>query len=152
MPLIVVASPAYVTRSGVPRVPKDLERHDCINVIFSRSERSRWTFTREGDSSRHRIHVRPKGHVLVMDELDAAVDAAVAGLGVTVTSVDNVLAQLRDGRLVQLLETHAVSGPNQRSSQVIIQLRAPSSTCPTTHVCWWNSSSRTSRIATPWIS
>ena len=67
------------------------------------------------------MHVRPKGHVLVMDELEAVVDAAVAGLGVTVTSVDNVLAQLRDGRLVQLLETHAVSGPSQRSSQVIIQ-------------------------------
>ena len=32
-----------------------------------------------------------------MDELEAVVDAAVAGLGVTVTSVDNVLAQLRDG-------------------------------------------------------
>ena len=103
MALIVVASPAYVTRNGVPRVPKDLERHDCINVIFSRSERPQWTFTREGDSSRNRVHVRPKGHVLVMDELEAVVDAAVAGLGVTVTSVDNVLPQLRDGRLVQLL-------------------------------------------------
>ena len=38
-----------------------------------------------------------------MDELDAVVDAADAGLGMTVSSAENVLTSLREGRLVRCL-------------------------------------------------
>ena len=85
--------------------------------------RAHWTFIPNTGArrERNRITVSPKGRVLVMDELDAVADAAEAGLGLTVSSAENVLSALREGRLVRVLDEYTVLGEGEMHSEVIIQ-------------------------------
>jgi DNA-binding transcriptional LysR family regulator len=123
MPLIVVASPAYLARRGTPRAPQDLRQHDCINVTMANGSRVQWTFTPANGARRDRnpVTVTPVGRLLVMDELDAVADAAEAGLGLTVSSAENVLGALREKRLVRVLDDYVVSGERGLETEVIVQ-------------------------------
>jgi len=123
MPLILVASPHYLARRGTPRRPGDLENHDCINVALASGSRPHWTFIprSEGRRERQRVTVTPKGRLLVMDELDAVCDAAEAGLGITVSSAENVLTALRAGRLVRVMDDYTVLGQGEMPTEIIIQ-------------------------------
>jgi len=121
MPLILVASQAYLSRRGVPRTPTDLAAHDCINVALPYGVRAQWTFIPRGGSKRSRVTVTPTGRLIVMDELDAVADAAVAGLGLTVSSAENVLDALRDGRLVRVMDDYTVIGNDTSRGEIIVQ-------------------------------
>jgi len=121
MPLIVVASPGYLAQRGTPRSPEDLREHDCINVTMANGSRVQWTFTPTNGTRRDPITVTPAGRLLVMDELDAVADAAEAGLGLTVSSAENVLGALREGRLIRVLEDYVVSGEHGLQTEVIVQ-------------------------------
>jgi DNA-binding transcriptional LysR family regulator len=123
MPLILVASPEYLARRGTPRSPAELEAHDCINVALANGTRARWTFLPRGRPARDasRLTVMPKGRLIIMDELDAVKDAAVAGLGLTVSSAENVLAELRAGLLVRVLEDYRIVGESEKNSEIIMQ-------------------------------
>jgi len=72
--LIVCASPAYLKAHGTPRAPADLERHRCIT--FEANFPAPWRFADGAVFA----PVRPR---LVVNTAEAAVDAAVARLGVT---------------------------------------------------------------------
>ena len=75
---VTCASPAYLAEHGRPRKPQDLANHDCIAL---------------GDDP---WPVRPR---LVVTTAEAAIDAAIAGLGIT-----RVLSyQLRDQPLQRIL-------------------------------------------------
>jgi DNA-binding transcriptional LysR family regulator len=126
MPLILVASPGYLARRGTPLTPQDLASHDCINVALASGSHPHWTFIprTEGRRDRQRITVTPKGRLLVMDELDAVADAAEAGLGITVSSAENVLAALHAGRLVRVMEDYTVLGQGEMPTEIIIQYPA----------------------------
>ena len=121
MPLILVASQAYLSRRGVPRTPADLAAHDCINVALPHGVRAQWTFIPRGGSKRSRVTVTPTGRLIVTDELDAVADAAVAGLGLTVSSAENVLDALRDGRLVRVMDDYTVIGNDTSRGEIIVQ-------------------------------
>lgn len=123
MPLILVASPQYLAQRGTPRTPEDLGTHDCINVAMPNGQRAHWTFVPRYAHRRDRVPVTfaPKGPLIVMDELDAVVDAAEAGLGITVSSAENVLTSLRERRLVRVLEDYTVGGHGAMHTQVIMQ-------------------------------
>ena len=123
MPLILVASPRYLAQRGSPRTLDDLAAHDCINVALPNGRRAHWTFLPRHGQRRDRVPVTmtPKGPLIVMDELDAVVDAAEAGLGITVSSAENVLKSLREGRLVRVLEGYDVGGHGEMHTQVIMQ-------------------------------
>ena len=122
MPLILVASPDYLARRGTPTKPEELQSHDCINVALANGGRAHWTFElRNARRERHQIAVTPRGRLVVMDELDAVTDAAEAGLGITVSSAENVLSALREGRLQRLLEDYTIVGQGQLHSQIIMQ-------------------------------
>jgi DNA-binding transcriptional LysR family regulator len=129
MPLILVASPEYLARRGIPRSPQDLENHDCINVALASGSHPHWTFIPrvEGRRERQRATITPKGRLLVMDELDAVGDAAEAGLGITVSSAENVLTALRAGRLVRVMEDYTVLGQGEMPTEIIIQYPARTS-------------------------
>jgi DNA-binding transcriptional LysR family regulator len=120
MPLILVASAAYLARRGVPRTPADLAAHDCINVALPNGVRAHWTFISRG-SKRSRVTVAPTGRLIVMDELDAVADAAAEGLGITVSSAENVLDALRDGRLVRVMDGYTVLGNDTSRGEIIVQ-------------------------------
>ncbi|OWO93595.1 LysR family transcriptional regulator [Rhizobium esperanzae] len=72
----VYASPDYIAQSAI-RHPSDLSEHDCITFEGMASTRS-WTFV-EGK----RDLVVPIRSRLAVNTAEAAVDAAVAGLGIT---------------------------------------------------------------------
>ncbi|ANK90826.1 MULTISPECIES: LysR family transcriptional regulator [Rhizobium] len=92
----VYASPDYVAQSAI-RHPSDLSAHDCITFEGMASTRS-WTFV-EGK----RDLVVPIRSRLAVNTAEAAVDAAVAGLGITrVLSYQAARAE-KAGLLVPLL-------------------------------------------------
>ena len=120
MPLALVGSPAYVARHGAPSRPQDLECHECIAVVLAAGMRGRWIFSRKG---RQPYTHAPKGRIVIMDELDAVTEAAVNGLGLTVISVGNIEAQLRDGSLIRLLPDYEISGNDAFFTEVVLQYR-----------------------------
>ncbi len=98
---VVVASPEYLLRKGVPRSIGDLRDHDCIGGPGD-GERATWTFTHAGKSETVSIDVR------VRTASGAGVVAcATAGLGVAVASKWMCGQELHDGRLTQVLADYA---------------------------------------------
>ena len=73
---VVCASPAYFAAKGTPQRPADLAGHDCI-TFSGLMESDLWPFAGEAPAT---IAVRSR---LVVNTAEAAVDAAVAGLGIT---------------------------------------------------------------------
>ena len=69
--MIVCASPAYLERRGVPQIPADLGRHDCL--VFSDTPGiGEWRF-KEGAKKERSIRVAGR---LWVNSLDALVSAA----------------------------------------------------------------------------
>lgn len=94
---VVVASPAYLERRGVPRMPSDLATHDTI-FGMARSPAREWRF---GPSRRGPI-VRLSPRLLV-DDVEAQIQAAQAGRGIARVLSYQVSDQLTAGVLVRLL-------------------------------------------------
>ena len=69
---VTVAAPAYLAGHGAPKAPRDLTRHACISFDGARRA-DRWRF--EGGEAAVRFR-------LSVNNAQAAVDAAVAGLGI----------------------------------------------------------------------
>ena len=104
---VVVASPAYVGRHGRPRSVADLANHNCIGYRLVRSGALyRWDLTEDGKD----VVVETKGNVIVTDSL-AAIDLALAGVGLTYVFEPLVRAELAAGRLVQILPQTAIEEP-----------------------------------------
>jgi DNA-binding transcriptional LysR family regulator len=95
---VVVASPAYLARRGVPRTPADLAAHDTI-FGMPRTPTREWRF---GPSHRGSI-VRLVPRLLV-DDVDAQLQAARAGRGIARPLSYQVTDELAAGTLVRLLE------------------------------------------------
>lgn len=91
---VVCASPAYLERHGTPAALADLARHDCI-TFAGISSPARWSFDGIGTAA-----IRSR---LVVTTAEAAVDAAVAGLGVTRLLSYQVAEALAAGRLHLIL-------------------------------------------------
>jgi DNA-binding transcriptional LysR family regulator len=88
---VVCASPAYLAARGAPLHPRDLARHACIAFEGAASLTERWIFGRRGGEGGGEIvvAVRPK---LAVNTAEAALDAALAGAGLT-----RVLSYQADG-------------------------------------------------------
>lgn len=98
--LVACAAPAYLNAHGRPRQPADLVGHDCISFgAFAGQRRSSWTFQSKAHGRRSAdVHVR-----LSVGSAEAAIDAAVAGLGVTRVLSYQVARALRSKSLVAIL-------------------------------------------------
>jgi DNA-binding transcriptional LysR family regulator len=96
---LVVASPDYLARAGVPRTVEALGRHPCIAFTGMAPIADRWSFPRPGRRERT-VVVHPR---LVVNSGQAAIDAAVAGLGIVRVLSYQVAALLQAGRLQRLL-------------------------------------------------
>ncbi len=88
---VVCGSPAYFAARGMPKSPDELGGHDCITFEGLVSPEA-WTFGTGKSDARVAIHSR-----LIVNTAEAAIDAAIAGLGVT-------RAPLRAGTLALALE------------------------------------------------
>src|SRR5690242_18353706 len=74
---VLCAAPAYLSRHGMPRAIKDLERHQCLLLRFPGSEQFRLTLRRKG----HAVAVALSGH-MDADDGDVLTQWAVAGEGI----------------------------------------------------------------------
>jgi DNA-binding transcriptional LysR family regulator len=98
---VVCASPDYLKRRGRPQDPADLADHDVVTFsAFSPSEA--WTFGK-GAAARP---ATPRAR-LIVNTAEAAIDAAIAGTGLTRVLSYQIKDALYSGRLVTVLEDHA---------------------------------------------
>jgi DNA-binding transcriptional LysR family regulator len=95
---VVCASPAYLQARGEPMGPRDLSAHDCI--VFSGLETGgRWSFRGPKGLQRVRIYSR-----LSVNMAEAAVDAAMAGIGLARVLSYQVKNAVSEGNLRLVLE------------------------------------------------
>jgi DNA-binding transcriptional LysR family regulator len=97
----VVASPDYLRRHPGPKIPADLQTHNCIRQRFASGAIHRWIFERRGKS----LEVVVKGSLIVSDDL--SVRATVDGVGIARLPISSVETHIAQGRLVPLLEDWA---------------------------------------------
>jgi LysR family transcriptional regulator, regulator for bpeEF and oprC len=98
--LPVCASPAYLARHGeAPATPDDLARHTCVLFRMPSSGRPRpWQLCEDGQGR----DIHPRSH-LAMNDGEALVAAAVEGMGLVQVPDYIAAAELRAGRLVEVL-------------------------------------------------
>ena len=100
VPLRVVGSPAYFARHGRPDHPADLAHHSCINMRFSGSgELFAWEFHEAGRDFRVRVPAR-----LIVSDAQVALNATLAGTGLSYMPLDLVADHLARGGLATVLE------------------------------------------------
>jgi DNA-binding transcriptional LysR family regulator len=97
--LVVVASPEYLARRGVPDRPAALARHDLIFATVHQRP-SEWRF---GTSARGAVvRFTPK---LSVNDVETQIAAARAGRGIARVLSYQVAADIKAGRLVRMLES-----------------------------------------------
>jgi DNA-binding transcriptional LysR family regulator len=100
--LVTCASPAYLARRGTPRDPGQLARHDCVTFMGTTPGGDRWLFAGAGRRG-HSVAVRSR---LVVNTGQAAVDAALAGLGLVRVLSYQVAKLVAARRLTIVLARH----------------------------------------------
>jgi len=114
---VIVASPDYLARRGMPQVPEDLHQHDCLSFNFRRAEPT-WPFRKDG-----RDYALSVQGSIEANNGETLGQLAAAGVGITRVGAFSIADALASGRLVPILEEfnpgdveiiHAVfvGGPN----------------------------------------
>ena len=100
---VVCASPAYLASHGTPAAPEDLAGHDCI-IYEGFQAPDVWTFARgQADVA---ITIRPR---LGVSTIEAACDAALAGIGLTRAFSYHVGPSIEEGALATVLDEYRLS-------------------------------------------
>jgi LysR family transcriptional regulator for bpeEF and oprC len=105
--LATCASSEYLKRRGTPRTPADLARHECIAFLDLATGRpADWVFAQRAEP----LVLAPRGR-LSFNSMEAAVEAAAAGLGVAQVLSSLAEPAVTAGRLRALLVDWAAEGP-----------------------------------------
>ena len=107
--LVCCAAPGYLARRGVPAVPADLREHDIIHYLYHESGHE-LRFARGEETFRVLVHPR-----LASNSGAVMRDAALAGDGIAVLPHFLIAAELRDGRLVELLGDYRLPQPRMKA-------------------------------------
>jgi DNA-binding transcriptional LysR family regulator len=99
---LLVASPAYLKKHGVPRDPQELKSHRLIALRYLNGTMVRWRM-RGGE-------FMPEPPALVLSDPLAVVEAAAAGMGVAQVGAHHAWRHLQGGKLKPLLARHHDSG------------------------------------------
>ena len=94
---VVCGSPAYFAERGTPKRPNELSKHDCITFNGLTSPEA-WIFPSGKGNVSVAVHSR-----LIVNTAEAAIDAAIAGLGITRVLSYQVADAMRTGALVLAL-------------------------------------------------
>ena len=96
---VVCASPEYLKRAGIPRVPGDLLDHACIALVTADHDvHAEWQFVKRGQ--RQNIKVAPK---LLIHGTDGYREAGAAGCGVIRLLACHIEDELESGKLIPML-------------------------------------------------
>ena len=91
---VVCASPGYLEERGTPKTPQDLLKHECV-TFAGLADAGSWTF-RDHET----VGVRSR---LTTTTAEAAIDATLAGIGLTCTLSYQIAESVKAGRLVVVL-------------------------------------------------
>jgi DNA-binding transcriptional LysR family regulator len=98
--MAVAASPAYFATHAIPKMPRDLLNHNCINQRMQTAGGLYvWDFEHQGQQ----LNVRVDGQ-LIFNTSPNMVDAALAGLGIAFLPEEEFAPHIEEGRLVRVLE------------------------------------------------
>lgn len=97
---VVCASPSYLAAHGEPGMPADLSRLRCIN-FDAMSSPDAWRFQVDGVEHYVPVHSR-----LQVNTAEAAIDAAIAGAGVTRVLCYQIAAAQRRRALQRVLHAY----------------------------------------------
>ncbi|MGH6892673.1 MAG: LysR family transcriptional regulator [Dongiaceae bacterium] len=95
--MVICAAPAYLKAKGVPRTPAHLIQHTCL-ASANLSAPDRWSYRIDGEEQQVAIRSR-----LTVTNAEAAIDAAISGLGVTRVLSYQAAAAVKTGKLKLLL-------------------------------------------------
>jgi DNA-binding transcriptional LysR family regulator len=100
---VVCASPSYLNTRNVPKKPADLASHDCVGYegLTAGAAGTNWEFGSKGDREVVSVPFR-----LIVNSVEAAVSAAIAGAGVARALSYLVDDPVRSGLLVTLLKAY----------------------------------------------
>jgi len=105
--LVCCASPAYLAHHGMPAVPEELTRHECLTYTHVPVPNT-WNFDAR-DGARHAVKITAR-HRANNGQMLASL--ALAGVGIVFEPDFIVAPEVRAGRLVRLLpEFEPVRGP-----------------------------------------
>lgn len=102
LPLINVASPAYLASHGVPESPADLDAH--LAVAYASPSNGRiepWEWIEHGENL-----TRPLRSRVVVNSAEAYIACCLAGLGLIQIPAYDVRAHLATGELVEVMPGH----------------------------------------------
>jgi DNA-binding transcriptional LysR family regulator len=96
------AAPSYLDRCGRPQHPNELLEHACLRGRFASGAMPPWEFERDGEI----VRIEPTGPLLVSmgTATDLAVEAAIAGTGITCLFEDWLRPLFERGVLEPVLE------------------------------------------------
>ena len=128
---VVCGSPAYLARKGAPKSPDDLAKHDIVS--FDAMGASGWTFPAQGRKRVTTVALRPR---LVVNTAEAAVDAALGGVGLTRVLSYQAQRSVDDRKLVIVLRdfepeplpvnfVYAAQGQLARKTRAFIDFALP---------------------------
>ncbi|WP_343573211.1 MULTISPECIES: LysR family transcriptional regulator [Pseudomonas] len=101
--LVVVGTPEYLQRTGVPQAPDDLAGHDCIQYdLPSTGRRVPWSFRVNGRA----VEVETAGNCTVLEDYLATATLVKHGGGLMQAYRFTVQAELAAGELVEVLRDY----------------------------------------------
>lgn len=104
--LVLVASPEYLARYGIPQTPEALKQHTLIASSAGNMTHD-WQFSglqqKDKQKGKHTIRIQPR---LTVTSNQAAIDAAKAGLGIARLISYQVADELEDARLETILSDY----------------------------------------------
>jgi DNA-binding transcriptional LysR family regulator len=110
---VLVATRAYLRRAGSPRVPDELQQHNCLHYPRSQ-DMPVWTFTPvKAARGRETVHVPlnvPVRGSLAANNSEALREAALTGAGIALLPDFSAQDALRKGQLVPVLPDWQVDG------------------------------------------
>ncbi|WP_339466398.1 MULTISPECIES: LysR family transcriptional regulator [unclassified Pseudomonas] len=102
--LVVVASPGYLHKAGIPQTLADLDQHECIQFeLPSSGRRISWLFQENGKDR----EIFTAGGYCCSDDVLGGVTLARHGAGLFQTYAFIVEQQLADGSLVEILQSYS---------------------------------------------
>jgi DNA-binding transcriptional LysR family regulator len=96
---VTCASPTFLAAHGTPKIPDELALLPCV-TFEALAEGVAWTFSSKDGRSQQSVRIQPR---LLVNTAEAAIDAAMAGVGVTHVFSYQAASAMQDGRLVRIL-------------------------------------------------
>jgi DNA-binding transcriptional LysR family regulator len=99
---LLCAAPAYLAKHGIPKVPHDLTRHNCIGIRQGEEAYGVWRLTSGRGRHASTEAVRTRGNLTTNDG-EIAVNWALEGHGILMRAEWDIGRHLKNGRLVHVL-------------------------------------------------